>query len=480
MTRFGVGLATDAVLHPDEVFQYLEQAHRLVFGPGMIPWEYEYGIRSWLVPLGIGLILKPLQLIGLDTPQAYQPLVKAALSAGSLVIPYGIYRLARNLVNDAVARLALIFAAFWYELIIYAHRATIDVLATYTAIAAITLLLTSTHRRIIAGSGALAGLTIVLRFQLLPLVGVMGAVALWRWRVSMWPWTVACLLVVAAGGALDYYTWGTWFSSIVVNFQLNLVNGVASQFGTDPAYWYLATLVVLSGGLVCPGAIGLLLTIRRSWPLMAMGVVALAVFSVIGHKETRYVFFLIPLWLLGLAAFAANRGELLAAAVPRAARIAPWMARGVVGGFAVISALGLFNLLPFESRVLPDSIARSDARRAYRALARSEDMVAVLDLTGSDPWSLAPYYDLHRDVPIYWPLSTGFETVRQDPQRYASHVMARASFDPPEGFHASMRVGHVVIWRRVADPPVTVPPPEYTTRIRPQPRVGLPTVNPRW
>src|SRR3546814_14871069 len=28
--------------HPDEVIQYLEQAHRLVFGYGVIPWEYRY------------------------------------------------------------------------------------------------------------------------------------------------------------------------------------------------------------------------------------------------------------------------------------------------------------------------------------------------------------------------------------------------------------------------------------------------------
>jgi len=36
--------------HPDEVFQSLEQAHRLVFGYGAVPWEFEYGARSWLLP----------------------------------------------------------------------------------------------------------------------------------------------------------------------------------------------------------------------------------------------------------------------------------------------------------------------------------------------------------------------------------------------------------------------------------------------
>ncbi len=30
--------------------QYLEPAHRLAFGNGVIYWEYFYSARSWLVP----------------------------------------------------------------------------------------------------------------------------------------------------------------------------------------------------------------------------------------------------------------------------------------------------------------------------------------------------------------------------------------------------------------------------------------------
>ncbi len=34
--------------HSDEFGQYLEQAHRLVFGYGLVPWEYRADMRSWL------------------------------------------------------------------------------------------------------------------------------------------------------------------------------------------------------------------------------------------------------------------------------------------------------------------------------------------------------------------------------------------------------------------------------------------------
>jgi hypothetical protein len=34
----------------DEIFQTSEQAHRLVYGSGLVPWEFQLGMRSWLLP----------------------------------------------------------------------------------------------------------------------------------------------------------------------------------------------------------------------------------------------------------------------------------------------------------------------------------------------------------------------------------------------------------------------------------------------
>ena len=46
----GVALSGDFVVHPDEIMQYLEPAHKAVFGNGVTYWEYFYGARQWLVP----------------------------------------------------------------------------------------------------------------------------------------------------------------------------------------------------------------------------------------------------------------------------------------------------------------------------------------------------------------------------------------------------------------------------------------------
>src|SRR5207248_3916311 len=34
----------------DEIFQATEPAHRLVFGYGIVAWEFQLGMRSWILP----------------------------------------------------------------------------------------------------------------------------------------------------------------------------------------------------------------------------------------------------------------------------------------------------------------------------------------------------------------------------------------------------------------------------------------------
>ena len=40
-------LTDDGIYWPDEIHQSLEPAHRLVFGYGLIAWEFSDGARNW-------------------------------------------------------------------------------------------------------------------------------------------------------------------------------------------------------------------------------------------------------------------------------------------------------------------------------------------------------------------------------------------------------------------------------------------------
>ncbi|MBV9755466.1 MAG: hypothetical protein JO047_00270, partial [Alphaproteobacteria bacterium] len=48
--RLWPALATPSLNWADEIFQVVEPAHRLVYGTGLVAWEFQLGARSWLLP----------------------------------------------------------------------------------------------------------------------------------------------------------------------------------------------------------------------------------------------------------------------------------------------------------------------------------------------------------------------------------------------------------------------------------------------
>ena len=130
VARAAIALSGDFVLHPDEIMQYLEPAHRLVFGNGVIYWEYFYGARSWLLPGLVAGVLALCEAVGLGQPLWYVGAVKLLFCAVSLVVPGGMYWFARRHFGEPAARVALLAGAFWYELAGFAHKPMTEFVAT--------------------------------------------------------------------------------------------------------------------------------------------------------------------------------------------------------------------------------------------------------------------------------------------------------------------------------------------------------------
>ncbi len=65
--RIGTCLTqTHVAVLRQETIQYFEQGHRLAFGSGIVPWEFEDVTRSWLLPGLIALAMQAMRRMVLE------------------------------------------------------------------------------------------------------------------------------------------------------------------------------------------------------------------------------------------------------------------------------------------------------------------------------------------------------------------------------------------------------------------------------
>ena len=459
--RAAVALSGDFTLHVDEIMQYLEQGHRLAFGNGIVYWEYFYGARSLLVPALIAGILKSFDAVGLGQPAWYVDGVKLAFCALSLLVPAGMYFFVRRHLDETAARVALLAGAFWYELAGFAHKP----LTSFVAVALLMGLLALCARPLPDRPGAawpsawlaafLAVSAAAIRLQYAPLALALLCLFLLRadWGTRRHVVVVATVLFCAVG-MFDALTWDAGLFHSYANYlRFNLLYDRTGD--TSPAHQYLWQLLLSSGGLglLCLPA---LCNPRRYGLLLLLIVLILLPHSAEGHKEYRYIFAAVPLWLL-VGAGVVTR---LAGRMGR-----PVLVYGAAGAlFAAISLSGLSNTLPGLDEVHPHESGGLLPRFIYSqdpVFAVFRHLAAAPGVTGvwyfDDNYYATPgYYYLHRRIPFYDArtgrangLDKDLETLRAS----VSHLVTRASNLAVPGYEAEKTIGNVRILRRVEDEP---------------------------
>ena len=411
--RVAIALYGDSRLHFDEYMQYLEAGHRLAFGNGVMYWEQIYGARSLLLPGLIAGILKLFDALGLGQPFWYIGGVKLAFCAISLAVPAGMYFFARRHFDEAAARVAFLAGALWYELAGYAHKPLTALTATFllTALLALCARTSPDGMARAALNAWLAALFAVLaaavRLQYAPFALVLfGLWFLRAGKAARAHAAVAATALLFAVGAFDAVTWDAGlFQSYVTNIRFNL--GLErTAYETKPAHQYLAWLLFAGGGLSALCAAAALSAPRRYGFLLASIALILLIHSTQTHKEYRFVFAVVPLWLLVGA-------DLVARFAARAGKRTP--VYGLAGAlFAAVSLAGILNALPnqdeaccagnpFPVRFIRD---QDPAFAAYRYLATAPDVKAVWQIDRA--YLATPgYYFLHRKIPFY-DLQTGY------------------------------------------------------------------------
>ena len=458
--RAVVALSGDFVLHPDEIMQYLEPAHRLVFGSGITYWEYFYGARSWLVPGSVAGLLVLFDAVGLGQPSWYVGGVKLLFCAVSLAIPAGMYVYARRHFGETAGRAALLAGAFWYELVGFAHKPMTEFVATAPLVALLALCVRPSldNVRTVWTAAFLACFTAAIRLQYAPIALLLLGIVFLRTGKRM-QLTLAAAGFTATVGLFDAFSWdGGLFHSYVTNIRYNLILD-SMRTGESPAYQYLLWLTLSGLGLSVLCVAAAFGHLRRYGFLLGLIALVLLVHSLQAHKEYRFIFAVIPLWLLtgaDLAARLAADGD-----KPRG------LAGLAAAGFAAVSLAGILNALPYQDRVyrawsretgMVGFVRNQDPIfPAYRYLARAPGVTGVWQVDRSYH-SLPGYYYLHRKIPFYDRLSG--RSLRKNAEAVSTQVSHILSADPGfsvAGYSLEREFGAVRILRRDKNEPTVRP-----------------------
>ncbi len=403
------GLIDHGIYHPDEIYQTLEPAHRLVYGSGLTTWEWRVGARNWTLPAVLSVGFWPAEWLGFDGSSSHlvgpTMLVCAATAASSL----GVYRLARSWrVRPVIANTATALFALSPAVLYFGHRPLAEVVSAPFVVWGLALALDRRESRRRSTLGvSLLGIAILLRLH--NALFALALVLIHRVRGEGEAYRRAVDVLAVWGliyGAIDWATWGIPFQSAGAYLRANLIMGVTTDYyAASPPGLLVGALVATCGPALVVWGVGAAFSTRRAPALALVTIGFVGLHQLFPHRQLRFVYPALPL----LAALGAVGWDVL---VERYA-IAP--RRVLAGAFAVgIAGLG-WGLYATPRLTLGDvgqsDVLRADASRSAHQFRHDVNMLLSRagerdDLCGlyvREPWIVktggATY--LHRGVPIY-------------------------------------------------------------------------------
>jgi phosphatidylinositol glycan class B len=411
-----------SVHHPDESYQYLEQAHRWLFGYGIVPWEYRYGIRSWLMPL---LVAAPMKLGMMIAPMSDLPIIlpRLMMVLASLAVVVAGWMLGARL-SRTHAIVAAFAAAVWIDLVYYAPHVLTEAAATACILPAAALLADRARRsdRRIALAGLLLGLGFIFRFHYAPAIAIIALAGCGlSFRAAWAPLILGGIAALLLSAGVDLAMGQMPFAWLIENIRQNIVHDRAALYGVTPPETYFLVIAaswqLWTGLVLVAAAIG-----ARRYPALAAAAAAIIVMHMmIGHKEHRFILFAIATIILLAAIGSADAAAMLRG---RRRRIGPAL---LIGLWAMASASIAWTTKPFASDAVPPAV------HAAFATLRTDPRLCGLALDDLAFSQTGGYAVLRRPVPIF-----------QYPDR-ATLLAERDRFDAmigplpaPPGFRATL------------------------------------------
>ncbi len=374
----------------DEIYQATEPAHRLVYGTGLVTWEWVAHIRSWILPGFIAGIMLAARFVGAG-PHLYLPAIATLLGAISLVPVLGVFGWCRSRYGGWHALAGAAVPALAPELVYFGARPLSEVVAAHLLAGGLFVGGRNATVWRSAGAGALLGLATALRPQILP-----GAllILLWPGRGNRLPASGGAMAALFMAALLDWATLGSPAASIWRYALVNL-EGASASFGVQPWYYFLLAEAAI-WGVALPIPVGLCLWGARRWtlPLLA-AMVIITVHMAIGHKEHRFIY---PALVLGAVSAGIGMAD-LSLRLSQRLHSNLGAALALCGCWTALSAAVWFGagLSTLRQRA-EDNLEAADYAAALPGLC------GIGMGPGRDAWvPYGGYTHLHQRVPLFWP-----------------------------------------------------------------------------
>ncbi|KAK4802981.1 hypothetical protein SAY86_001184 [Trapa natans] len=312
-------LLVQTYFNPDEHWQALEVAHKITFGYGHLTWEWKRGIRSYLHPMVFALLYKVLALLGLDKPWL---MVKAPRLLQSFLCAVGdlyVYKLSHALFDYHVARWALFSELLnWFMFFCFPRTLSNSFETVLTLVGLYywpCLRSSSTRDPTLSRSWGLcmAALSCAIRPTSAVIWAYIGLLELWftRNRMKLILFEVVPIGVTVLGFTiiLDRLMYGSWVL-VPLNFlQFNFLTSGGDYYGTHVWHWYFSQGFTVMIFTFLPFSI-LGITVAKHWRLAGIIPWVLGLYSILGHKEFRFVLAVLPIALIFSGVYLASLSNL--------------------------------------------------------------------------------------------------------------------------------------------------------------------------
>ncbi len=442
--RIGLAMGSPNIFFPDEIFQTLEPAHRLVFGYGVISWEWRLGIRSWVFPTFLAGVMRATAWMGAASSR-YVVGTAVVLSLISLVTIWFGYAWAKRASGMPAAIIAALACSFFFGFVYFAPKALYEVVAAHVLLPGLYLGVYGEklgERKRLFLAGFLCALAACLRMQLLPaLLFAMISFCYPRWRTRIPAVAAGATVPVLLFGAVDWMTWSYPWQSFILYYKENVVSGPGKELTlVQPWYWYALVLLVLLG----PTVLLLFHGARRSPFLAIFCAIVVVSHSVIPHKEIRFIY---PILAPAITLAALGIVDLLHE-IRRGMRFLE-NPRWVVA----ISVVFFFASSALLAAKCADWYKTRWGVGAFDRLSRDSEVCGV-GIYRAIWWESGGYTHLHRDVPII-PLQSAGQLAKDAP---AINALIAPADSPglPSGFGQTQCWEGVCLYER---PGTCTPPP---------------------